>query len=97
MDAIVKYYLYGSIILAILFFIVSSNFLYWLTNRLSTSFHGPTLYSWKKGGPTLPGMVVHTILFCAIVFGIIDYLYTKLSGSKAIDENTVSLEAAPIE
>lgn len=91
MDAVVKYYMYGSIILAILFFIVSSNFVYWLTNRLSTSLHGPTLYSWKHGGPTLAGMVVHMIIFGAIVFGIIDYLYTKLNGSKSVDENEIQL------
>ena len=92
MDAIVKYYLWGSIILAILFFIVSSNFAYWLTNRLSTSLHGPTLYSWVKGGPTLAGMIVHTIIFGAIVFGIIDYIYTKLNGSKSIDDNKIDLK-----
>jgi hypothetical protein len=91
MDAVVKYYMYGSIILAILFFIVSSNFVYWLTNRLSTSLHGPTLYSWKRGGPTLAGMIVHMIIFGAIVFGIIDYLYTKLNGSKSVDENEIQL------
>jgi hypothetical protein len=91
MDVVVKYYLYGSIILAILFFIVSSNFVYWLTNRLSTSFHGPMLYSWNRGGPTLTGMIVHTIIFGAIVFGIIDYIYTKLNGSKALDDNQIEL------
>jgi len=91
MDAVVKYYMYGSIILAILFFIVSSNFVYWLTNRLSKSLHGPTLYSWKRGGPTLAGMIVHMIIFGAIVFGIIDYLYTKLNGSKSVDENEIQL------
>lgn len=91
MDAVVKYYLWGSIILAILFFIISSNFVYWLSNRLITSLHGPTLYSWKKGGPTLSGMVVHMIIFGAIVFGIIDYLYTKLNGSKSVDENEIQL------
>jgi len=93
MDAIVKYYLWGSIIIAILFFIVSSNFVYWLTNRLSTSFRGPMLYSWKRGGPTLAGMTVHALLFGAIIFGIIDYLYTKLSGSKSVDENQINLES----
>jgi hypothetical protein len=91
MDAVVKYYMYGSIILAILFFIVSSNFVYWLTNRLSTSLRGPNLYSWKRGGPTLAGMIVHMIIFGAIVFGIIDYLYTKLNGSKSVDENEIQL------
>lgn len=92
MDAVVKYYLWGSIILAILFFIVSSNFVYWITNRLSTSFHGPMLYSWVRGGPTLAGMIVHTILFGAIVFGIIDYIYTKLNVSKALDDNEIELD-----
>ncbi len=91
MDAVVKYYLWGSILLAIIFFIVSSNFLYWLTNRLSTSFHGPALYSWVRGGPTLAGMIIHTILFGAIVFGIIDYIYTKLSGGTAMDDNQIQL------
>ena len=91
MDAVVKYYMYGSIIIAILFFIVSSNFVYWLTNRLSTSFRGPTLYSWPKGGPTLTGMIVHAILFGAIIFGIIDYIYSNLNDSKAIDENQVKI------
>jgi len=91
MDAVVKYYLYGSIIIAILFFIVSSNFVYWLTNRLSTSLRGPTLYSWPRGGPTLAGMMIHAILFGAIIFGIIDYLYSRLNGSKAVDENQVEI------
>lgn len=96
MDAVVKYYLWGSVILAILFFIISSNFVYWLTNRLSVSLHGPMLYCWKRGGPTLAGMMVHAILFGAIVFGIIDYLYTKLNGSKSIDDNQIKL-ASPEE
>ena len=91
MDAIVKYYLWGSIILAILFFVVGSNFLYWLTNDFVTSIGGPKLYSWAKGGPTLGGTLVHAIIFGAIVFGIIDYIYTKLNGSKAIDENEITL------
>lgn len=83
--------MWGSIILAILFFIVSSNFLYWLTNQLSTNFYGPRLYSWAKGGPTLAGMMVHALVFGAIVFGIIDYLYTKLNGSKSVDDNEIPL------
>ena len=91
MDAVVKYYLWGSIILAILFFIISSNFVYWLTNRLSVSIRGPMLYCWQKGGPTLAGMIIHSIIFGAIVFGIIDYLYTKLNGSKSIDDNGIAL------
>jgi hypothetical protein len=91
MDAVVKYYLWGSIILAILFFIVSSNFVYWLTNRLSVSVHGPMLYCWQRGGPTLSGMIIHSIIFGAIVFGIIDYLYTKLNGSKSIDDNGIAI------
>lgn len=97
MDAVVKYYLWGSIILAILFFIISSNFVYWLTNRLSVSLHGPMLYCWQKGGPTLAGMMIHTILFGAIVFGIIDYLYTKLNGGKSIDDNSIQLASENAE
>lgn len=91
MDTIVKYYMWGSILLGIFFFIVSSNFLYWFTNRLSTNLAGPALYSWAKGGPTLAGMLVHAILFGAIFFGIIDYLYSRLNTSNAIDDNEVSI------
>lgn len=80
MDKIVNTYIWGSILLAILFFIISSGCLYWITNRFSTSVGGPTLYNFARGGPTLSGIVVHTLLFFIIVFGIVDYIYTSLNG-----------------
>jgi hypothetical protein len=87
MDKVVNTYVWGSILLAILFFIISSGCLYWITNRLSTSIGGPTLYSFARGGPTLSGVVVHTLVFFAIVFGIVDYIYTTLCGDD--DSNIV--------
>ena len=91
MEPLVKYYLYGSIIIAILFFIISSNFVYWLTNSLSVRLHGPVLYSWTRGGPTLSGMLIHAIIFGAIIFGIIHYIYTKLNESSSVDENQIQI------
>lgn len=80
MDNIIRTYLWGSILLAIVFFIFSSGFLYWITNRISTTFYGPVLYNYAQGGSTLSGIVVHSILFFGLVFGIVDYIYSSLNG-----------------
>jgi len=89
MDKIVNVYIWSAILLAILFFIISSGCLYWITNRLSTSIGGPVLYNYCHGGPTLSGVIIHSIVFFAIVFGIVDYIYTSLNGD---DDSNVVLE-----
>lgn len=80
MDNIVRVYLYSSLLVAILFFILTSDVLYWVLNRVSTTLYGPTLYSFSSGGPTLSGRVLMSILFFAIIFGVIDYIYSRLNG-----------------
>ena len=91
MDSVVRYYLWAAVLLAILFLIISSNFVYWFTNRISTGIWGPKLYDFSLGGPTLLGMLLHAIIFGVIVFGIVDYIYTELNNNKSIDENTIEL------
>jgi hypothetical protein len=91
MDSVVRYYLWAAVLLAILFLIISSNFVYWFTNRISTGVWGPKLYDFARGGPTLLGMLFHAIIFGVIVFGIVDYIYTELNNNKSIDENTIEL------
>ena len=87
MDGVVRTYLWGAVILAIIFFIFSSGFLYWITNRISTTLYGPRLYNYSQGGPTLSGIVVHSILVFALVFGVIDFIYSTLNGDN--DDNVV--------
>ena len=87
MDNIVRVYLYSSLLIAILFFVLTSDVLYWVLNRVSTTLYGPTLYSFSAGGPTLSGRVLMSILFFAIIFGVIDYIYSRLNGD---DEPTVA-------
>ena len=79
-DRVVNLYLYGSILIAILFFIFTTDALYWILDRASKAVYGPTLYSYARGGPTLSGRVVMCILFFAVIFGIIDFIYTSLNG-----------------
>ena len=86
MDNIVRVYLYSSLLVAILFFILTSDVLYWVLNRASTAVFGPTLYSFSKGGPTLSGRDLMSILFFDIIFGVIDYIYSRLNG----DDDPVS-------
>jgi hypothetical protein len=88
MDGVVRTYLYGSILLTILFFIMSSGFLYWVTNRVTTTMFLPKTYSFSMGGPTLFGLVLHSLVFFAIVFGIIDYIYSLLNGD---DDSNVNV------
>lgn len=45
------------------------------------------LYNFARGGPTLSGIIIHSIVFFAIVFGIVDYIYTTLNGDD--DSNIV--------
>lgn len=85
MDNIVRTYLYGALIVAILFVILSSNFLYWITNGVSTTLFGPRLFDYYRGGPTLSGIFIHAVIFFAIVFGVIDYIYSSLNGDDDSD------------
>jgi hypothetical protein len=87
MDNIVRWYLWSSILIAILFFIFTSDVIYWVLNRASTAVYGPKLYSFSAGGPTLSGRVLMSILFFAVIFGIIDFVYTSLNGDP--DEPTL--------
>ena len=87
MDNIVRSYLWGSVLLTILFFVISSGILYWITNRVTTTLWLPQTYNFSQGGPTLFGLVLHSIVFFAIVFGIVDYIYTTLMGDD--DKNVV--------
>lgn len=80
MDGVVRTYLYGAIIVAILFFVFTSDVIYWLFNRMSVAVSGPAMYSYTKGGPTLSGRVLMSVLFFAVIFGVIDYIYTTLNG-----------------
>ena len=80
MDRVVNYYLYGSILVAIIFFIFTSTLFYWVINRFSQTVGGPALYSYKNGGPTVAGRFVMAILIFALFFGVIDYLYSSLNG-----------------
>jgi hypothetical protein len=91
MDSVVRYYLWAAVLLGILFLIISSNFIYWFTNRISRTLYGPTLYDFSKGGPTLMGMLIHAIIFGVIVFGIVDYIYTKLNSTNSKDEEVILL------
>jgi hypothetical protein len=88
MDSVIRTYLWAAILIAIIFFIFSSNFLYWVTNRISTGLYGPTLFSYSQGGPTLSGIVVHSILFFGLIFGIVDYIYSELNGD---DDKNVNI------
>ena len=91
MDSIVRYYLWGSVILALIFLLISSNFLYWFTNRISTSLKGPSLYNFAKGGPTLLGMIIHAAIYGLIIFAIIDYVYTQLNSVDSRDESEIAI------
>lgn len=55
----------AAIILGLLFALISSNFVYRLTNTLFTSIGVSPLY--VAGGPTLLGLLIHTIVFILIV------------------------------
>lgn len=89
MDNIVRTYLYGALIVAILFIILSSNFIYFFTNGISTTIGGPVLFNYTRGGPTVAGIFIHAIVFFAIVFGVIDYIYSSLNGD---DDSKVKVE-----
>lgn len=88
MDGIVNKYLWASVLLIIVFIVLSSTIVYWFTNRISTTLHGPVLYNFSRGGPTLAGIFIHALLFFGIVFGVIDYVYTSLNGD---DDSKVKL------
>ncbi len=88
MDGIVRGYLWGSILISILFFVISSKLIYWITNRVTTTLWLPPTFNFTQGGSTLFGVMIHTIIFFAIVFGIIDYLYNLLNGD---DDSNVNV------
>jgi len=54
-----------SIFSGILFAIISSNMVYGFTNRLFSGLNVGPLY--VKGGPTVTGLIIHTIVFILIV------------------------------
>lgn len=55
---------WAAIILGFIFAIISSLFFYTITNAIFTSLGGlPTAY----GGPTLIGLILHTVIFILIV------------------------------
>jgi hypothetical protein len=85
MDQIVNRYLWSSILVAILFFVISSKLAYWVTNRITTTFYLAPTYLYSQGGSTLFGVILHSILVFAIVFAIIDYVYTSLNGDNDKD------------
>jgi hypothetical protein len=87
MDGVVKTYLWASILIAILFFVISSKLVYWITNRVSTTLWLPPTFNYGQGGPTLFGVVLHSIVIFAIVFGIIDYVYGMLNGDEDSNVN----------
>ncbi len=78
MDNIVRAYLWASVLLTILFFVISSGVIYWITNRVTTTIFLPPTFNFSKGGPTLFGLLLHSIVFFAVVFGIVDYVYSNL-------------------
>jgi hypothetical protein len=78
MDNIVRAYLWAAVLLTILFFVISSGVIYWITNRITTTLWLPQTFNFSRGGPTLFGLILHSIVFFAIVFGIVDYVYSNL-------------------
>jgi len=54
----------GAIVAGLLFLILSSGFVYGLTNKLLTSLFGPKAATITAGGaPTILGLILHTIVF----------------------------------
>jgi hypothetical protein len=90
MDQIVTVYLWASILISILFFVVSSKLVYWITNRITTSIWLPPTFIYSQGGPTLFGMVVSSLIFFGIVFGIVDFVYSTLLNGD--DDSKVKVE-----
>jgi hypothetical protein len=54
-----------SIFAGLLFAIISSNVVYGFTNKLFGGFNLGPLY--VKGGPTVTGLIIHTIVFILLV------------------------------
>jgi hypothetical protein len=90
MDSVIKTYLWASVLLTILFFILSSGLIYWITNRVTTTLWLPQTFNFSKGGPTLFGLILHSVVFFAVVFGIIDYVYSNLLNGD--DDKDVNIE-----
>ncbi len=54
----------GALVAGLLFLILSSSFLYQLTNKLLTALFGPKAATVTNGGqPTILGLILHTIVF----------------------------------
>jgi len=78
MDGVVRAYLWASVLLTILYFILSSGVIYWITNRVTTTMFLPSTFNFSKGGPTLFGLLIHSLIFFGLIFAIIDYVYSSL-------------------
>ncbi len=57
--------LWAAIILGLVFAIISSPVLYYMTSRASTSLGGMPL---ANGGPNAAGLLLHTVIFIAVVW-----------------------------
>lgn len=58
----------GSLVAGLLFLILSSNFMYNLTNKLLTAIGGPKAATVTAGGmPTTLGLILHTIVFILLL------------------------------
>lgn len=80
MDGIVRTYIWGSILISILYFVISSKLVYWITNRVTTTLWLPQTFNFSYGGPTLFGITIHSLIFFSVVFAIVDYIYNLLNG-----------------
>ena len=57
----------AALIAAILFAIISSKVVYQLTNSLFVSIFGPKAATWGVNGPTMFGLILHTVVFLLLV------------------------------
>jgi hypothetical protein len=57
----------AALIAAVLFAIISSSVVYQLTNSLMTSVFGPKAATWGANGPTMFGLLLHSVVFLLVV------------------------------
>jgi hypothetical protein len=58
----------GALVAGLLFLILSSSFVYQLTNKLLTAIGGPKAATISAGGqPTTLGLILHTIVFVLLL------------------------------
>ena len=58
----------GAIVAGLLFLILSSSFVYQLTNKLLTSLFGPKAATISAGGaPSTLGLILHTVVFILLL------------------------------